>query len=113
VNIFGHLSKIYLEKIENGEMIAYNTTTPAAPAYKPADVPAQPSLVKQSSGSSVSTIAPNENLTSSSIFQIGNEVMSLFKKLQKKDAITKVKALKAMAKYVEDLDPEVDASHID
>ena len=56
-----------------------------------------------STTSAVSTVNKMEN---SKVFQMSQEVMALFRKLQKKDAITKVKALNGLQAYVKTLADE-------
>ena len=67
------------------------------------------SLVKKSStvssSSTTSQASSSGVLQGSKVFQMDQEIMSLFRKLQKKDAITKVKALKSLQNYVEKVGP--------
>lgn len=112
VNLFGKLSEIYLEKIKNGEMhagmmsgdLAHKELNYQAPQNQEYSTP---SLVKTTSTASVtssSSAVTNAGMVENSrVFQMNQEIMSLFRKLQKKDSITKVKALKALQKYVEKL----------
>ena len=106
VNLFGKLSEIYLEKIKNGEM--FTESSHDFGGHKdpqPSQEYKTPSLSKKSSttsnASSMSYSGNQGMLKSSSVFQMDQEIMSLFRKLQKKDAITKTKALKGLLQYVE------------
>ncbi|CAI2381223.1 unnamed protein product [Moneuplotes crassus] len=115
VNLFGKLSEIYMEKIKNGEMFAgtyQDTPTQKEAVAVPAPDYSTPAMSKKSSTvSNTSNMSYDSNrgmLKSSSVFQMDQEIMSLFRKLQKKDAITKVKALKGLLKYVEDQGEEIE-----
>ena len=46
--------------------------------------------------------------SASSLMQIGNEVLSIFKKLQKRDSITKIKAFQELNVFLAAVDPESD-----
>ena len=46
--------------------------------------------------------------SASSMMQIGNEVLSIFKKLQKRDSITKIKAFQELNVFLAAVDPESD-----
>jgi hypothetical protein len=104
VNLFGKLSEIYLEKIKNGEMLSNVSHDFGSKEQAPTQDYSTPSLSKKSSTvSNISTTSqattPN-TLQGSSVFQMDKEIMSLFRKLQKKDAVTKIKALKSLSAYV-------------
>ena len=106
VNLFGKLSEIYIEKIKNGEMFTGSyQDTGLQRDQLPSKEYSAPLLTKKSSTTSnISTASFSSNqgmLKNSSVFQMDQEIMSLFRKLQKKDAITKIKALKGLLKYVE------------
>ena len=58
VNIFGQLSKIYLDKIENGEMIAYQTSVSnVSSTGNIAMEPETPALLKTDSSTSTTSVA--------------------------------------------------------
>jgi hypothetical protein len=101
VNLFGKLSEIYLEKIKNGEMF-WASSQDFAPK-EVAEINKTPAMIKKASNASASSEASYAStgmLKSSRVFQLDQEIMSLFRKLQKKDAITKVKALKVLQSHI-------------
>jgi hypothetical protein len=126
VNLFGKLSEIYLEKIKNGEMLSNVSYDFGSKGQAPTQDYSTPSLSKKSSTDdanfkllpvqevkemfklqhTVSNISATSQATTpntlqgSSVFQMDKEIMSLFRKLQKKDAVTKIKALKSLSAYV-------------
>ena len=81
INIFGQLSKIYLQNKESGN--AFQAISQ--------------SLTKGNAGS-------NDGGEISSMMNISQEVLAIFKRLQKKDSITKIKAFQELDKYVEELE---------
>ena len=84
INIFGQLSKGYIERIKAGEPIAYQASA-------------------GSSSTSVTSAANADNSAAGTPFQssiLDADIIGFFKKLQKRDAITKLKALSEIESYV-------------
>jgi len=77
INIFGQLSQMYLQSKETGGM---------------------------SFQSLQQTMTGKDTSSSSSVMSLSQEVLSIFKRMQKKDSNTKVKALQELERYVDSLE---------
>jgi len=104
VNLFGKLSEIYIEKIKNGEMFtgfSQDFTPKESQNNQEYDTPAMVKKSSNASSASAATYNSQGMLQSSKVFQMDQEIMGLFRKLQKKDGVTKVKALRSLQVYIQ------------
>lgn len=83
VNIFGQLSELYLQSKDEFQAVAIQQTGKGGPGTAAA-------------GSG----GPNEDSGSSGMMSLNANVLQIFKRLQKRDAITKVKAFSELEIYL-------------